>query len=60
MANEPYRGWDISYDPPPIPIRQFDWQGTHPDYDGDEDSRFLQAATLEELKADIDEFEDEG
>lgn len=28
-----YRGWTIHYDPPPIPIRDFDWQATGPNYD---------------------------
>lgn len=28
-----YRGWTISYDPPPIPIRDFDWRATGPNYD---------------------------
>lgn len=28
-----YRGWTISYDPPPIPIRDFDWQAYGPNYD---------------------------
>ncbi len=30
---QPYRGWTISYDPPPIPIRDFDWQAVGPNYD---------------------------
>jgi hypothetical protein len=28
-----YRGWTIHYDPPPIPIRNFDWQAYGPNYD---------------------------
>lgn len=28
-----YRGWHISHDPPPIPLRDFDWQAHHRDYD---------------------------
>lgn len=29
-----YRGYNIRYDPPPIPIRTCDWQFEHEDYDG--------------------------
>lgn len=32
-AADTYRGWTISYDPPPIPIRDFDWRATGPNYD---------------------------
>lgn len=28
-----YRGWSLHYDPPPIPVRDFDWRATGPDYD---------------------------
>ncbi len=28
-----YRGWAISFDFPPIPVRDFDWSATSPDYD---------------------------
>ena len=30
---ETYKGWDISYAPPPIPVRSFDWTATHKDYE---------------------------
>lgn len=30
-----YRGWMISFDNPPIPMRDFDWSATSPDYDVD-------------------------
>lgn len=65
---ETYRGWNICYDPKPIPDRQFDWSATHPDYDasweGEEDGYVdngLKAfgATYEELCADIDPLQDE-
>ena len=49
-----YRGWRISFINPPIPIRSFDWQGTHPDYDGDEDGRAVHASTREGLLRQID------
>ena len=28
-----YRNYIIQYDPPPIPLRQFDWDFAHEDYD---------------------------
>lgn len=28
-----YRGWNVSFDFPPIPCRDFDWSATSPDYD---------------------------
>lgn len=68
MSAKTYRGWSINYDPKPIPIRSFDWQATHPDYDasweGEEDGWVdnglkCSAATLEELHAEIDEKQDE-
>lgn len=33
-----YRGWNVHYDNPPIPIRSADWSATSPDYDVDCDS----------------------
>ena len=29
-----YRGYLIDYDPPPIPVRDCDWQYAHKDFDG--------------------------
>jgi hypothetical protein len=62
--NIAYRGWSISYDPPPIGARNCDWQFSHPDFDasweGEEDG-FVgnglcgYAATLGEAIAEIDE-----
>jgi hypothetical protein len=64
MTAHTYRGWSISYDHPPIPIRLMDWSATHPDYDasceGPEDGGWVSngksvtAGTLDELKAEID------
>ena len=63
-----YRGWTIHYDPPPIPVRSFDWSATHPDYDaeylGEEDGwqdngLKASAGTFEELCAEIDAIEAE-
>lgn len=57
-----YRGWNVHYDNPPIPIRSMDWSATSPDYDVDcdEDGFFVcagqqvHAATYDELIAEID------
>lgn len=63
-----YRGWSISYSMKPIPIRGFDWEATHPDYDasweGEEDGWVdnglkASAATYEELCEQIDELQEE-
>lgn len=63
-----YRGWSVNYDPPPIPVRDFDWSATHPDYDADwrgeedgwcDNGLKANAATYEELCAEIDAIEDE-
>lgn len=57
-----YKGWDISFDAKPIPIRSFDWTATSPDYDCDGDSegffvcsgQQVSAATYEELLVEIE------
>lgn len=57
-----YRGFIITYDPPPIPTRAYDWQWMHDDYDGAPDSvddRAGRSASLEAAKADVDEWWDE-
>jgi hypothetical protein len=54
-----YRGYRIDYYQPPIPWRGADWQFTHKDYDGPEDSRCGHAASYAEACAAIDEMEDE-
>ena len=68
VTPDKHRGWTIHYDPPPIPVRSFDWTATHPDFDasweGDEDGWVsnglqVQAATREELIAEIDAMQDE-
>ena len=64
-----YRGWTISYDPPPIPIRDFDWQATGPNYDasyeGPEDGwvdngEKAEARTRELLLVEIDNWFEEN
>lgn len=67
MTERTYRGWTISYDPPPIPHRGRDWHATHPDYDActDDDGQWVDnglgasAVTYEALCAEIDAIEDE-
>lgn len=63
MMPDTYRGWSISYDPPPIPARNFDWRATGPDFDasweGEEDGyvhngQQVQAETRELLIVEID------
>ena len=63
-----HRGWRIDFGAKPIPIRDFDWTATHPDYDasweGEEDGWVdnglkVNAATYEELLEAIDEAQDE-
>ncbi len=57
-----YRGWNVHYDNPPIPIRSMDWSATSPDYDVDcDDGVFVvcagqqvHAATYDELVKEID------
>jgi len=59
---EQYKGWRISHDFPPIPVRDFDWTATSPDYDVDcDDDGFFRcagqqvhAASREQLMAEID------
>jgi hypothetical protein len=55
-----YRGYVIRYDPPPIPVRKFDWSWHHEDFDLD-DPRYGHSASLDGAKADIDEqIEEQG
>ncbi|MBK6414140.1 hypothetical protein [Sphingopyxis sp.] len=57
-----YRGWNVHYDHPPIPIRSADWSATSPDYDVDcdQDGFFacagqqVHAATYADLVSEID------
>lgn len=57
-----YRGFIISYDPPPIPVRTMDYHFVHEQYDGAEDShdhRCGGAASLGAAMAGIDEMLEE-
>jgi hypothetical protein len=60
MNRQTHRGWSISFDYPPIPDRRFDWSATHPDYDGDDDDRYVHGATIDAVKAEIDAWYDEN
>jgi hypothetical protein len=64
-----YRGWSISYDPPPIPWRGADYRAQHPDYDasyeGPEDGwvsngKSVEAASIDELMREIDAWIEEN
>lgn len=55
-----YGNWLISYNPPPIPARNCDWQFCHKDFDGAEDAcddRYGSAASLLAAMSDIDDRE---
>jgi len=51
-----YRDYKISYDPPPVPTRAWDYQFVHIDYDGPPDERCGTAPSLEDAKRQIDEI----
>jgi hypothetical protein len=66
MAKDIYKNWEISYNPPPIPVRDFDWVAMHPDYEAWTEEGIwvsnnlcLHAANREELLAEIEEWEAE-
>lgn len=57
-----YRNWEITRNPKPVPDFRFDWDVTHEDYDGAEDSgdlRSFYAESVEEAKLGIDDYEAE-
>lgn len=54
-----YRGYHITYDPPPIPDRRHDFQFAHVDYSGPGDPRCGTAATHADCIQLIDELESE-
>lgn len=51
-----YRGFRIYYDPPPIPMRQFDWQAQHEE----NEEHMCYGKTLADCKADIDRWHEEN
>lgn len=62
MTPTSYKGWDIAYSLTPIPIRDFDWSATSPDFDADCDQdgfhicsgQQVHAATYEALLEEIE------
>lgn len=63
MCTDTYRGWTISYNPPPIPVRDCDWQAIGPVFDATLDGETFTgngqsatAASREELIERIDEW----
>lgn len=50
-----YRGYTISFDPKPIPSRDFDFDFSHEDYDGPGDHRCGSAGSVEDCMILIDE-----
>lgn len=54
-----YKGWSISFDLPPVPIRSFDWEARSPDFDVDVDGivsgQRVYAATYEDLLQEIED-----
>ena len=57
-----YRGFIITFDPPPIPTRAYDWRWMSDDYDGAPDStdtRAGRSASLADAKADVNAWWDE-
>lgn len=62
-TRDDYRGWQIEYSPPPIPVRDFDWNATHPDYDGAagaDDNRRVFGKSWDAVRSEIDEYFEEG
>ena len=58
--------WTIRYDPPPISVRNMDYEGVHDDYDGaplysddpPADNRCVRGGTVEDVLEQIRERED--
>jgi hypothetical protein len=51
-----HRGWKIYFEPPPIPMRQFDYQASDPNGDGEPNAY---GRTRDECKAEIDRIIEE-
>lgn len=57
-----YRGYVVTYDPPPIPDRRWDWHFAHEQFDGAPDAgdrRHGDAASLTDAMHEIDSIEDD-
>lgn len=58
-----YRGYVITYDPPPIPDRRWDWHFQHKEFDGAPDGgdhRYGEAASVTDCMNEIDQQVDGG
>lgn len=62
-----YRGWEVRFDPPPIPVRDFDWVAIHPNYEGwmengdyVSNGLVVHAPNYSRLVAEIDDWEYEN
>lgn len=61
-----YKEYTIYYDPPPIPLRQFDWQFYHDSYDSAEDANDNRCGAAPSVDAaykaidQLEEFENES
>lgn len=51
-----YRGYIITHNPKPIPLRAHDYDYVHDEYDGPDDDRCGSEASVEECKAAIDAY----
>lgn len=58
-TRDDYRGWQIFYNPPPIPCRDFDWSAAHPDYDGPDDGRQVWGRTINDVVAAINDWHED-
>ena len=57
LLSSEYRGYEITYDPPPIPSRDCDWSYVHKDYDGTEDANDNRAGHARSWDACLDEID---
>lgn len=57
-ATTQYGDWLISYNPPPIPVRNCDWQFCHKDFDGAEDAGDMRYGHAGSKLAAMDEIDD--
>lgn len=51
-----YRGFTITYNPKPIPVRGHDWDFVHKDYNGPGDIRCGTASLYREAQFEIDDI----
>lgn len=56
MKNIEYKGFIISYWAKPIPDRRWDYDAVHNDYDGPGDDRCFSGSSVEDVKAQIDDY----